>query len=234
MVSPRDGRLMFAVPDGASTYAGTTDTPYSGDLDRVVAEAPDVRYILEAVNATFPGRRIAEGDVISTWAGLRPLIGRGARNTYETSREHAVWEDAPGLLTIAGGKLTTYRAMACDLLRMAEPRLRAAGVRPQKVGDTARTRLGGAPERRAFSAGEERAPDWDEVDRIVEEEMALTLSDVLIRRTHLFYEAPDQGLSVAEAVAARIGPALNWDAAERRRQVAQYESEVASNRAWRG
>lgn len=233
MAAPADGRLMFAVPDGVFTYAGTTDTPYEGDPDRVAADASDVRYILEGINATFPGCRITEGDVISTWAGLRPLIDRDARNTYETSREHAIWERAPGLLTIAGGKLTTYRAMACDLLRVAEPSLRAAGVRPQNVRDTARTLLPGTPERRVFSEGDSQGPAWDEVDRIVEEEMALTLCDVLIRRTRLFYEALDQGLSLAGAVAARIGPALNWDEAERRRQVALYESEVALNRAWR-
>jgi glycerol-3-phosphate dehydrogenase len=63
--------------------------------------------------------------------------------------------------------------------------------------------------------------------------MALTLCDVLVRRTRVFHEAPDQGLSLAAEVASRIGPALNWDEAERRRQVALYEAEVALSRAWR-
>lgn len=237
MVSPADGRLMFAVPDRDFTYAGTTDTLYDGDPDRVAADASDVAYILEAINVTFPGCRITEEDVISTWAGLRPLIAGDVRNTYETSREHAVWESAPGLLAIAGGKLTTYRAMARDLLRAAEPHLRAAGVRPKGLRDTARTPLPAAPGRSAgFSSGEglkRPFPAWDDVDRAVEEGMALTLCDVLIRHTRIFYEAPDQGLSIAAAVAARISPALNWDEAERRRQVALYEAEVALNRAWR-
>ncbi len=237
MTSPADGRLMFAVPDGAFAYAGTTDTPYEGDPDRVAADASDVAYILGALNSSFPGCRITEDDVISAWAGLRPLIAGDARNTYETSREHAVWEGAPGLLTIAGGKLTTYRAMACDLLRAAEPHLRAAGVRPKGVRDTARTPLPAVPERAAgFSAGaglRGAFPAWGDVDRAVEGEMALTLCDVLIRRTRVFHEAPDQGLSLAAEVALRIGPALNWDEVDRRRQIALYEAEVALSRAWR-
>ncbi|OGG51710.1 MAG: hypothetical protein A3F84_23460 [Candidatus Handelsmanbacteria bacterium RIFCSPLOWO2_12_FULL_64_10] len=237
MTSPTDGRLMFAVPDGAFAYAGTTDTPYEEDPDRVAADASDVAYILEALNASFPGCRITEEDVISAWAGLRPLIDRDARNTYETSREHAIWESAPGLLTIAGGKLTTYRAMACDLLRAAEPHIRAAGARPKGVRDTARTLLPETPEGAAGSSSEGSSlgpfPAWEGVDRAVGGEMALTLCDVLIRRTRIFYEAPDQGVSLAAEVASRIGLALNWDEAERRRQVALYEAEVALSRAWR-
>jgi glycerol-3-phosphate dehydrogenase len=229
---------MFAIPDGAFTYAGTTDTPYDGDPDRVAADASDVAYILEAINASFPDSRVTEDDVISTWAGLRPLIARDARSTYEISREHAIWDSAPGLLTIAGGKLTTYRVMARDLLRAAEPLLRRAGARPKGAGDTACTLLPATPGGASFMGTLPRTSPttffhWSDIDRAVEEEMALTLCDVLIRRTHIFYEALDQGISTAPAVASRIAPLLSWDEAERRRQIAIYESEVALNRTWR-
>jgi glycerol-3-phosphate dehydrogenase len=113
-----DGRSIFLVPWEGRVYAGTTDTPYDGDLDNPVAEAADLDYILEAVSQGFPG--VKDGDVIASWAGLRPLLatadGRDQVSTQDLSRRHAIFEDPPGLLTITGGKLTTYRAMGEELV----------------------------------------------------------------------------------------------------------------------
>ena len=111
-----DGRYIFLVPWEDRVYAGTTDTPYSGDLDHPAVDEADRDYIVSAVAQAFPG--VTGRDVVASWAGLRPLLG-GAQydaRTYDLSRKHVIYEDPPGLLTITGGKLTTYRAMAEDLV----------------------------------------------------------------------------------------------------------------------
>jgi glycerol-3-phosphate dehydrogenase len=109
-----DGRFVFLVPWEDRVYAGTTDTPYAGDLDRPEVDDSDRAYILAAVALYFPG--VTGDDVVANWAGLRPLLGGAEDKTADLSRQHVIFEDPPGLLTITGGKLTTYRAMAEDLV----------------------------------------------------------------------------------------------------------------------
>jgi glycerol-3-phosphate dehydrogenase len=114
MVAPAaDGRYVFIVPWEDRVYAGTTDTPYDGDLDSPAVGDADRDYILSAVTPLFPG--VTGRDVVASWAGLRPLLGGDAR-TADLSRKHAIFDEPPGLFTITGGKLTTYRAMAQDLV----------------------------------------------------------------------------------------------------------------------
>jgi glycerol-3-phosphate dehydrogenase len=124
-----DGRSVFLVPWEDRVYAGTTDTPYDGDLDTPTVEAADQRYILEAVAQYFPA--VTERDVVASWAGLRPLLaGADTRETaasQDLSRRHAVFTGPPGLLTISGGKLTTYRAMTEALVDRIASRVRPAG-----------------------------------------------------------------------------------------------------------
>jgi glycerol-3-phosphate dehydrogenase len=111
-----DGRFIFLVPWEDRVYAGTTDTPYSGDLDHPLVDDSDRDYILSAVAQAFPG--VTGRDVVASWAGLRPLLAeaRDDARTSDLSRKHVIFEDPPGLFTITGGKLTTYRAMAEDLV----------------------------------------------------------------------------------------------------------------------
>jgi glycerol-3-phosphate dehydrogenase len=109
-----DGRYVFLVPWENRVYAGTTDTPYSGDLDHPAVEDSDRDYILATVARDFPG--VNERDVVASWAGLRPLLSRDEARTSDLSRKHVIFDDPPGLFTITGGKLTTYRAMAEDLV----------------------------------------------------------------------------------------------------------------------
>jgi glycerol-3-phosphate dehydrogenase len=109
-----DGRYLFLVPWEDRVYAGTTDTPYAGDLDHPAVDDCDRDYILSAVARYFPA--VTGHDVVASWAGLRPLLsqGQGAK-TYDLSREHRIVRDLPGLFTVTGGKLTTYRAMAQEM-----------------------------------------------------------------------------------------------------------------------
>lgn len=107
-----DGRMIFAIPRGRVTYIGTTDTDYVGDKDAVFTTAEDARYLMEAVNATFPTAYLTMADIESSWAGLRPLIHEEGKSASELSRKDEIFESPTGLISIAGGKLTGYRKMA--------------------------------------------------------------------------------------------------------------------------
>lgn len=103
---------------------GTTDTFFDGSPDQVESTAEDVEYLLETANAYAPGARLVPDDVLSTWAGLRPLLkpSRNEAGASEVSREHMLYE-RPGFITIAGGKLTTYRRMAAEVVDRAVKQL---------------------------------------------------------------------------------------------------------------
>ncbi len=112
-----DRRLMFAIPSGDYTYIGTTDTDYDGDLGEPPVDAADVDYILAAVNRSFPDCRLTVPDVVSVWAGLRPLLDPGdGRRPAEVSRDYRLFRSPGGLVSVGGGKLTTFRAMAVQIV----------------------------------------------------------------------------------------------------------------------
>jgi glycerol-3-phosphate dehydrogenase len=120
LISPVDQRVMFAIPWRERTVLGTTDTDFSGSADDVAADAADVQYLCDSGNGYFPGASLAPDDVISTWAGLRPLIAAPPNvDESEISREHEIFSRNDGLVIIAGGKLTTYRRMARETVGRA-------------------------------------------------------------------------------------------------------------------
>jgi glycerol-3-phosphate dehydrogenase len=113
LISPVDHRVMFAIPWRERTVLGTTDTDFEGTADEVAADAADVDYLCQSANGVFPAARLGPPDVISTWAGLRPLIAAPPNvDESDVSREHEIFSRNDGLVIIAGGKLTTYRRMA--------------------------------------------------------------------------------------------------------------------------
>ncbi|MED1949524.1 glycerol-3-phosphate dehydrogenase/oxidase [Brevibacillus centrosporus] len=107
-----DKRMIFAIPRNRSTYIGTTDTNYQGELERPSVTRQDVDYLLQAVNDMFPNVQLTEKDITSSWAGLRPLIHEDGKSPSELSRKDEVFFSHSGLITIAGGKLTGFRKMA--------------------------------------------------------------------------------------------------------------------------
>lgn len=107
-------RIIFAVPHGGHTYVGTTDTDFQGDAGAAWADADDVRYLIDAANATFT-TGLNQDDVVATWAGVRPLL-KGEGSPSDVSRDYEILDGPPGLYTICGGKLTTFRSMAEHLL----------------------------------------------------------------------------------------------------------------------
>lgn len=107
-----DGRMMFAIPRGKTTYIGTTDTNYQKSKDEVVVTITDALYLISAVNNMFPSIQLSLEDVQSSWAGLRPLIHEEGKSASELSRKDEIFVSDTELISIAGGKLTGYRKMA--------------------------------------------------------------------------------------------------------------------------
>ena len=130
-LSPLDGRVMFILPWGDLSYIGTTDTDDGHPPGRVRATGDDLVYLLRSANARFPNAHLTEDDVRVTWAALRPLLAgeRGAA-TSSVSREHLIAEGSGGMITVAGGKLTTYRAMAAEAVDRVAARLHRRTPRP--------------------------------------------------------------------------------------------------------
>jgi glycerol-3-phosphate dehydrogenase len=133
LTSPIDGRVMFVLPWGDFSYIGTTDTDTDEGPDDVRATPDDIVYLLRSANAAFPNAHLGEADVLATWAGLRPLIApdHGVPGASQVSREHLIITGPGGMLTIAGGKLTTYRSMAEQLVNHVATALHALDGRPR-------------------------------------------------------------------------------------------------------
>lgn len=133
IVSPLDGRVMFVLPAGAHTIIGTTERPATSGPDTIRATGTDVSYLLASTNRCFPFAQLTHDDVIAAWCGIRPLAAARADatragGTRAASREHAVHRRSDGLMSVTGGKLTTYRSMAVDVLRQVRQALRTQGA----------------------------------------------------------------------------------------------------------
>jgi glycerol-3-phosphate dehydrogenase len=264
---------MFLLPGDTHAVIGTTDTETDASPDDVRASREDVDYLLRTANHFFPSARLTSEDVVCAWAGIRPLVaGRFGADASAASREHEISVSERGVVSVSGGKLTTYRAMSAEVVDVVERELGRA-VTPSEtahvplpggdfdsfeqeveralraIGDSP---LGspGAAERaeqlvRAYgsrwtavwgqtrddpSLAEPLIPDLPytraEVAHAVTEEMAMTIADVLVRRTHVAFESRDHGRSVAPVAADIAGDRLGWDAVARQRAVTTYERET--------
>jgi glycerol-3-phosphate dehydrogenase len=236
IISPDDGRVMFVLPAGKFTIIGTTDTWTDEPPDEVRASVDDLGYLLRAVNAYFPDAAVTENDIVSAWAGVRPLAEPDAtRNPSELSREHRINLNGAGMITVTGGKLTTYRSMAAEIVDGVEKEL---GRKPTKC-KTADEVLAGGERREHLAKLVAADPSLAEliVDGLpytmaelrygVSNEMALTLSDLLMRRTRVAFETPDHGLAAAARVLETVASFAGWDKYQKRAQLDAYTDEVA-------
>jgi glycerol-3-phosphate dehydrogenase len=258
---PKDRRSVFVVPWGGEggdhqfTYIGTTDTDYDGPLDNPQITADDVAYLLGAINGAVT-TKITDADILGTWAGLRPLVAAAkSERTADLSRRHSVEVSPSGVVTVTGGKLTTYRRMANDAVNKVVERIGRGGrsktrtlqlrgaagwdakdLDPQlaaRYGADARTVAALAQGDTALARPLIEGLPYSraEVLYAVREEMARTVDDVLSRRTRARLLARDATAAAAEDVAALMGEELGWSADERARQVAQYRALVEAERA---
>ncbi len=234
MISPVDGRVMFCLPAGPQTIVGTTDTWTDESPETVHALASDIDYLLRSANAYFPQARLTFDDVVSAWAGIRPLASSSSTNPSAASREHSIVADESGVIHITGGKLTTYRSMAAEIVDRVQETL----GQPVRAAATDSVELPGAD--RADEIARLQRNDQRLAERLaaglpytgadlvygVTRQKAETLSDLLIRRTHLAFETRDHAVSVAARVADIVAPLLGWDEQTKGARVREYEQDV--------
>jgi glycerol-3-phosphate dehydrogenase len=216
-----DGRVLFAVPWLGSVILGTTDTPRETIDDEPEAQPDEVSFILNEA-ARYMTRAPGRGDVKSIWAGLRPLVkpvDDEGDATKKLSREHTILVSKSGLLTVTGGKWTTYRAMAEDVLNRAEEAQLLPRLKPSQ---TATLELAHSP---SPTADQLESADGPEIfKRMVEDEQACTVEDLLARRSRvLFLDAARAQALGARAQEALVGlPTLRSSAADFDRLARQY------------
>jgi glycerol-3-phosphate dehydrogenase len=220
VVMTDEKRILFAIPWGERTILGTTDTDYSGPLDRVQAEAADVSYILNIANQFFPRAKLTERDVISTWAGLRPLIANPNGSPSDISRSHEIRNPEPGWWDVAGGKLTTYRLMAEQTVDQIIEALNHEAQRPARCR-TAHEPLLSRAETDGVSRILPPPMTREVVKHFCEREWAVHLDDVMIRRTSWHYYFTD-AKERAEQVAGWMAEFSGWSAAVRAEEIARY------------
>lgn len=240
-------RILFAIPWGERVILGTTDTDYEGSLDDVRVDAADVRYVLDIANQHFPDAALRGKDVISSWAGLRPLIADSHGRPSDISRSHQIRNPEPGWWDVAGGKLTTYRLMAEQTVDGIVKWLKtqdcscSAGF-GGAVGTPCPTELHEAvAECRTaieplLSPAEAKGvsgilpPEFSRhaIAHYCANEWAIHLDDIMLRRTRWHYYFPNAA-EMAEQVADCMRDLLGWSEATRRAELERYLKAVGFN-----
>jgi glycerol-3-phosphate dehydrogenase len=216
-------RILFAIPWGERTILGTTDTDYQGPIEDVQAEVSDVAYVLGITNQFFPGANLRPADVISVWAGLRPLVADPNGKPSDISRSHEIMNPEPGWWDVAGGKLTTYRLMAEQTVDRIVKALRSEGclrseVRPCR---TATEPLLPGTETEGLSGILPPACTRRVVEHYCTDEWAAHLDDVMVRRTSWHYYLRD-AIQVAEQVSHWMAELMDWSEQTRRDELDRY------------
>jgi glycerol-3-phosphate dehydrogenase len=246
---PRDKRAMFVFPWEGVTMIGTTDLDHPLEYEQTHPEPfitrAEVQYTFEALEYLFPKSALTEADVISSFAGLRPIVSSGTGNPSKESRAHCLWEEK-GLITITGGKLTTYRIMALEALKRACERLPERPIistampmfmplpaKPHDVAEGLWQRLAG---RYGNLAGQildtiplqemANVPGntalWSEIRWAVRAEAVEHLDDLLLRRVRIGLTDRQGGLSHLEAIQSIVQAELGWDEARWAEESSRY------------
>ncbi|MHB8807952.1 MAG: glycerol-3-phosphate dehydrogenase/oxidase [Anaerolineaceae bacterium] len=233
---PSDGRALFVIPWQGMTMVGTTDLDHPESFEREKPEpfmtSKEMEYLLEAVNSLFPDLDIGEQDIISSFAGLRPIVSMGAMDPSKASRTHRIFEDN-NMFSIAGGKLTTFQRMAEDLVKRVHPllpdRKPTQAKRTSMQQDSAISIKDDNLEKRLSGIYGTSLPDFlteaksDEIESLpgtpytlaevrwaVRHEMIRHLSDLMLRRTRLGLVSPHGGTDLLDAIKPVVKQELNW------------------------
>ncbi len=248
---PADGRPMTAMPWEGATIFGTTDVDHASDLqtDPCISSV-EAEYLLKALRFVFPGQDLTSSDVISTYSGLRPVINTGKADPSKESREHGIW-DENGLLTVSGGKLTTFRLMARDALRAASrylghipfdpvgpvlnPLPREAeslfedGAFPPaqqlrllaRYGTESAQRFGSAPAS-DLEPVSSTPYVFAELRQAARSEAVIHLDDLLLRRVRLGLLLPDGGMELLPRIRTIVQSELGWDDTRWEKETSNY------------
>ena len=246
---PRDNRTIFVLPWEGAVLVGTTDLDHKTDLslEPTITEG-EIAYLLEGLNTIFPSLEISLKDCICAFAGLRPVVSEGRQSPSAESREHVVWVDQ-GLVTVTGGKLTTFRRLAWDALKAARPFLPSQKFSdkhkplfsrpPEKppdrfdLADAVWRRLYGRYGQRAEAlvrAAEARDLElipgthtlWAELPFVAANEWVRHLGDLLLRRVRIGLLTPQGGKEHLKRIRALCQPELSWDSKRWKEEMAMY------------
>lgn len=248
---PQDGRPVFAIPWEGVIVFGTTDLDHRESLATDPGISPEeVDYLLGALQYVFPSRELTLNDVRSTFTGLRPVVNTGKTDPSKESREYAIW-DENGLLTVAGGKLTTFRLMARDALKKAARYLPHNGfIRPRTTFKPPGQEILDLPLDQYYSpsqqlrllgrysgdmlkqlmdepaAAHEPIPgtpySWAELKSAARQEAVVHLDDLLLRRLRLGLMLPGGGEAALDRVGKIIRPELGWTESRWERETDRY------------
>lgn len=236
IMQPQDGRAMFAIPWENNTIVGTTDLDHTIPLEEREPYCTQAEhdYILHAANHFFPSLALEPGDVISSFAGVRPIIKGDASDPSKESRKHMVWDDQ-GLITIAGGKLTIFRVMAEDVMRAIQPYFEHPltstqdWFKPLRYSELAATLEGNQLLYLAGRYGQATDPlitaaqpgeherigplmnTWAELRHAAATGKILRLEDLLLRRVRLGLLLPDGAEAYMPRIRDIVQPTLGWD-----------------------
>ncbi|WP_404362952.1 glycerol-3-phosphate dehydrogenase/oxidase [Marinobacter sp.] len=232
---PDDRRPVFAFPWQGVTVLGTTDLDHNRGLEQepVITE-PEIDYLLEVAARLFPASKIRRDQILSSWAGVRPVVSRGdGKSPSKENREHVIWADR-GLLSIAGGKLTTFRKIAREVIEKAQDYLPEHQLRPDQEPvfrqPTELKRPSGIPHlqwRRLQGFHGSLVAEmltcgpahpipgtsllWAEVIWAASQEDVMHLDDLMLRRTRLGLILPGGGRDLLPEIRTLCQPKLGWD-----------------------
>lgn len=232
-----DKRSIFAVPRGAFTYVGTTDVFHDGADYWPTPTRGDIDYLLRATEAALNVDPIRDAEIVSLWSGVRPLIAQPGKKANEVSRKDEIWTSPGGMVSIAGGKLSAYRAMAERVVDLVVERLGVTALPCSTAdmplpGGSRTVRLEGveplAAERLAGLYGDEAneiliagGDVAAEAARAVTHEGAARLEDYWVRRSARAWFDEGAGLAALAPAAEAMGALLGWDDAMKAAQIAQ-------------
>ncbi len=251
LMHPADKRPVFIFPWEGVTVVGTTDIDHAEDL----AQEPhitreEIDYLFLAIDSEFSSLGIEESDVISCYAGIRPVIGTGALNPSAEKRDHCVWDDR-GMITVTGGKLTTFRLIALDVLEAAaqylpgleanreQERIFTEAAMPEslstKLGEDQRRRLLGRYGEAIVPWVEAAEPEqlelipgtrtlWLELQWAAANESVAHLDDLLLRRTRIGLLVADGAVRHMDRIRGLCQPLLQWDDQRWQRELERYLS----------
>ena len=245
---PRDGRPVFAYPWCGMTLVGTTDLDHHDDLrnEPVITKA-EIEYLLDALAYQFPCAHISRGDIVCTYAGVRPVVASGKADPSKESRDQLLLEEA-GLITITGGKLTTFRPMALSALRTAARHFPKGTLRfsrapifapvslplASNLNESAKARLAGRYGARAQALIDESGPDeletiapsqtlWAELRYAAQHEQVMRLDDLLLRRTRIGLTLADGGAQLFGRI-REVCSVLGWSDARWQLEETSYRA----------
>ena len=236
--------VLFVIPWEQHWIIGTTDTDWNYDKSHPSASKKDIDYLLHQANDVLSSS-LTTDDVTGVYIGLRPLLSGDSPSTAKLSREHVVERDTNGVISVRGGKYTTYRVMAKDTVDMLTP-VKCATEEVPVVGAVEQGDIDERLWRRYGSMTEDvlqlliDSPELGEEITdghiaaefvyAVTHEGALHLEDLLTRRTHISVTTKDRGVDVAERVARLVAPHLGWTGEQITREVETYRARVAAER----